>query len=89
MSFVKLTNEIVAVHSKQLSCLHSERLLKHGFIREVFQGWYVYSMPDEKQYKNSYFSLGNILKNTDSKKALNAPFVKYCRYLLIFLYFNL
>jgi hypothetical protein len=74
VSFVNLTNEIVAIHSKQLSRLHSKRLLKHGLIRDVFRGWFIYSMPDEKQYKNSYFSFGNILKNTDSKKALNAPF---------------
>jgi hypothetical protein len=38
----------VAIQSKQLSRLHRERLLKHGFIREVIRGWYIPSMPEEK-----------------------------------------
>ena len=38
----------VAIRSNQLSRLHRERLLKHGFIREVIRGWYIASMPDEK-----------------------------------------
>ncbi|MBB1268639.1 Fic family protein [Shewanella sp. SR44-3] len=38
----------VAIQSKQLSRLHRERLLKHGFIREVIRGWYIPAMPDEK-----------------------------------------
>jgi len=38
----------VAIRSRQLSRLHRERLLKHGFIREVIRGWYIPSMPDEK-----------------------------------------
>ncbi len=39
---------VVAIQSKQLSRLHRERLLKHGFIREVIRGWYIPAMPDEK-----------------------------------------
>lgn len=39
---------IVAIQSKQLSRLHRERLLKHGFICEVIRGWYISSMPAEK-----------------------------------------
>ena len=38
----------VAIQSKQLSRVHRERLLKHGFIREVIRGWYIPAMPDEK-----------------------------------------
>ena len=38
----------VAVQSRQLSRVHRERLLKHGFIREVIRGWYIPAMPDEK-----------------------------------------
>ena len=41
-------NGVVAIKSKQLSRLHRERLMKHGFIREVIRGWYIPSMPDEK-----------------------------------------
>ncbi len=37
-----------AIQSKQLSRVHRERLLKHGFICEVIRGWYVPSMPEEK-----------------------------------------
>lgn len=47
---LKLLQEkgVVAIKSKQLSRLHRERLIKHGFIREVIRGWYIPSMPDEK-----------------------------------------
>lgn len=38
----------VAIQSKQLSRVNRERLLKHGFIREVIRGWYIPAMPDEK-----------------------------------------
>ena len=41
-------SNVVAIQSKQLSRLHRERLLKHGFICEVLRGWYIASMPDEK-----------------------------------------
>ncbi|MFK0569653.1 Fic family protein [Endozoicomonas sp.] len=40
-------SDIVAIQSNQLSRLHRERLLKHGFIREVIRGWYIASMPGE------------------------------------------
>ena len=39
---------VVAIQSKQFSRVHRERLLKHGFIREVIRGWYIPAMPDEK-----------------------------------------
>lgn len=39
---------VVAIQSKQLSRVHRERLLKHGFIHEVIRGWYIPTMPDEK-----------------------------------------
>jgi len=39
---------VAAIQSKQLSRVHRERLLKHGFIREVIRGWYIPAMPDEK-----------------------------------------
>jgi hypothetical protein len=38
----------VAIQSKQLSQLHRERLLKHGFICYVIRGWYISPMPEEK-----------------------------------------
>jgi hypothetical protein len=38
---------IVAIQSKQLSRLHRERLLRHGFICEVIRGWYISSIPEE------------------------------------------
>lgn len=38
----------VAIQSVQLSRLHRERLLKHGFIREVIRGWYIPALPDER-----------------------------------------
>ena len=39
--------DVVAIQSKQLSRIHRERLLKHGFIQEVIRGWYIPAMPDE------------------------------------------
>lgn len=41
-------SKCIAIQSQQLSRIHRERLLKHGFIREVIRGWYIASMPDEK-----------------------------------------
>ena len=38
----------VAIRSKTLSRTHRERLLKHGFIKEVMKGWYVPARPDEQ-----------------------------------------
>lgn len=44
----KLQDEYgVAIRSKTLSRTHRERLLKHGFLKEVMKGWYVPSRPDE------------------------------------------
>ena len=39
---------VVAIQTKQLTRVHRERLLKHGFIREVIRGWYIPAKPDEK-----------------------------------------
>ncbi|TBR40979.1 Fic family protein [Marinomonas agarivorans] len=41
-------NGVVAIESKSLSRVHRQRLLKHGFIREVIRGWYIPSIPDER-----------------------------------------
>ncbi|KZY34650.1 MULTISPECIES: hypothetical protein [unclassified Oleiphilus] len=30
---------VVAIQTKQLSRVHRERLIKHGFIREVIRSW--------------------------------------------------
>ena len=38
---------IVAIHTKNITRTHRERLLKNGFIKEVMKGWYVPSRPDE------------------------------------------
>ena len=38
-----------AIRTKDLSRLHRERLLKHGFIKEVIQGWYIIVPPDEQK----------------------------------------
>lgn len=40
-------SEVVAIKSNQLSRLHRERLLKHGFIRKVIRGWYIPTIMDE------------------------------------------
>lgn len=37
----------VAIRSSDLSRAHRERLVKHGFLREVMKGWYIPSRPDE------------------------------------------
>ena len=37
----------VAVRSRDLSRIHRERLIKNGFLQEVFKGWYVVSSPKD------------------------------------------
>ncbi len=36
-----------AIRSHDLSRTHRERLLKHGFLKEVIKGWYIPARPDE------------------------------------------
>ncbi|MCB2167732.1 MAG: Fic family protein [Deltaproteobacteria bacterium] len=44
----KLRDEgIVAIHSKNMTRTHRERLVKNGFIKEVMKGWYIPVHPDE------------------------------------------
>jgi Fic/DOC family len=38
---------IVAIHTKNMTRTHRERLLSNGFIKEVIKGWYVPARPDE------------------------------------------
>lgn len=38
---------IVAIHTKNMTRTHRERLLKNGFIKEVMKGWYIQTRPDE------------------------------------------
>ncbi|AWB69210.1 cell filamentation protein Fic (plasmid) [Saccharobesus litoralis] len=41
-------NGAVALQSKVLERADRERLVKHGFIKEVMRGWYIPSSPDEQ-----------------------------------------
>ncbi len=43
-----LALEKTAIKSSEISRTHRERLLKHGFLKEVTKGWYVSSNPDER-----------------------------------------
>ena len=38
---------IVAIHTKNLTRTHRERLVKNGFIKEVMKGWYIPARPEE------------------------------------------
>lgn len=38
-----------SIRTKELSRLHRERLIVHGFIKEVIKGWYIIVSPDEQQ----------------------------------------
>jgi len=38
---------IVAIHTKNMTRTHRERLTNNGFIKEVMKGWYIPSRPDE------------------------------------------
>jgi len=40
---------MVAIKSKDLSRMDRERLLKHGFLRKVLNGWYIASANDHGQ----------------------------------------
>lgn len=39
-------NGVIAIKSSTLTRTHKERLLKNGFISEVYSGWYIVSSPD-------------------------------------------
>lgn len=44
----KLQDEsIVAIHTKNMTRTHRERLIKSGFIKEVMKGWYIPARPEE------------------------------------------
>jgi hypothetical protein len=44
----KLQDEgIVAIHTKNMTRTHRERLLRNGFIKEVMKGWYIPARPEE------------------------------------------
>jgi hypothetical protein len=44
----KLQDEgTVAIHTKNMTRTHRERLLKNGFIKEVMKGWYISARPEE------------------------------------------
>jgi hypothetical protein len=44
----KLQNKgVVAIHTKDMTRTHRERLLSNGFIKEVMKGWYIRSHPDD------------------------------------------
>ena len=38
---------IVAIHTKNMTRTHRERLVKNGFIKVVMKGWYIPARPDE------------------------------------------
>lgn len=39
----------IAIKSSELSRTHKERLLKNGFISEVYSGWFIISSPENKE----------------------------------------
>ena len=44
----KLQNKgIIAIHTKNMTRTHRERLIKNGFIKEVMKGWYIPAHPEE------------------------------------------
>jgi hypothetical protein len=44
----KLQDEgIVAIHTKNMTRTHRERLVRNGFIKEVMKGWYIPARPEE------------------------------------------
>jgi hypothetical protein len=44
----KLQDEgIVAIQTKNMTRTHRERLVRHGFIKEVMKGWYIPTCPEE------------------------------------------
>jgi hypothetical protein len=48
---------IVAIHTGTLSRTHRERLMANGFLKEVYQGWYIATSPDEmKGDSTSWYS---------------------------------
>src|SRR3984885_15947279 len=40
-------NGASAIGARDITRIHRERLLKHGFLQDVIKGWYIPSRPDE------------------------------------------
>jgi hypothetical protein len=40
---------LVAIKTSELSRVHRERLLQHGFIKKVIDGWYISTPPEERE----------------------------------------
>ncbi len=40
-------DDIIAIHTKNMTRTHRERLVKSGFIKEVMKGWYIPAHPEE------------------------------------------
>jgi len=66
----KLQDEgIVAIHTKNMTRTHRERLIKSGFIKEVMKGWYISARPEESAgestawYASFWGFCGNYLKS--------------------------
>lgn len=50
-------NGIVAIKTSQLTRTHRERLVENGFLKEVYQGWYISTPPNEtKGDSTSWYS---------------------------------
>ena len=65
----KLQDEgIAAIHTKNMTRTHRERLIKIGFIKEVMKGWYIPARPEESAgestawYASFWGFCGNYLK---------------------------
>ncbi|MGM0378082.1 MAG: cell filamentation protein Fic, partial [Bacteroidota bacterium] len=41
-------NDVVIIHSDDLTALHKKLLKANGFIKEVIRGWYISTRPDER-----------------------------------------
>lgn len=41
-------NDIIIIHSSDLTTQHKQILKRNGFIKEVIKGWYISTRPDEK-----------------------------------------
>src|ERR1041385_703681 len=49
----KLQDNGFVVKSKDISRVHKERLLRHGYLKEVTKGWYIITSPEEQPGSSS------------------------------------
>ena len=69
----------IAIKRSELTRTHKDRLLKNGFISEVYSGWFIISSPENKEgdstsWYSSYLKMHLLKHSTNSKRLTHLIF---------------